>query len=150
MISLAAEQEKPIESNTPLLINPAGFLVDKSSYDTTPLELLMGQENQQMETTLRDITTAIYAAAGDDRINAIILKLDHLFGGGISKLEEIGEALETFKSTGKPVITYGQSYNQQQYFLASYADENFICTKWAVCFLTGYGMYRKLHERCRR
>ena len=141
VISLAAEQEKPIESNTPLLINPAGFLVDKSSYDTTPLELLMGQENQQMETTLRDITTAIYAAAGDDRINAIILKLDHLFGGGISKLEEIGEALETFKSTGKPVITYGQSYNQQQYFLASYADEIYLHQMGSV-FLTGYGMYR--------
>ncbi len=141
LVSISSEQPKPIANDTPLLINPSGFLVDKSTYEATPIELLMGQDNQQVETSVRDLTEAIYAAAGDERINAIILRLDNLFGGGMSKIEEIGEAIETFKSTGKPVVAYGQSFNQQQYLLASYADEIYIHQMGSV-FLTGYGMYR--------
>ena len=138
---LSVEQPEPIGDNIPLLVAPSGILVDKKTYEATPIELLAGQNQGETETQVRDLVDAILAAAEDKRISSLILKLDNLYGGGLSKLEEIGQAIEQFKASGKPVYAYAESYSQQQYYLASYADKIYLHNMGSV-FLTGYGMYR--------
>ena len=140
-VSLASEQPEPIAEGSPLLIAPSGILVDKKSYEATPLELLSGQGNQEVETEVRELVKVIKHATTDDRIPAIILKLDGMYGGGLSKIEEVAQALETFKQSGKPVIAYGTSYSQQQYYLASNADTLYLHNMGNL-FLTGFGMYK--------
>src|SRR5690606_13620715 len=88
-----------------------------------------------------DLVDAINYAATDERINTLVMELDFLLGGGISKMQEIGQALEQFKASGKRVIAFGDNYTQDQYYLASYADEIYLHDMGAI-LLTGYGSYR--------
>ena len=71
---------------------------------------------------LNDMVAAIAAAQDDDRIVGIYLK-----GSGVSLLgwgsaEELRNALAAFRSSGKPVVAYGNGYGQAEYYVASAAN----------------------------
>ncbi|WP_053979310.1 signal peptide peptidase SppA [Marinagarivorans algicola] len=139
-ISAALESApKPIEKAGPLLIAPAGTLVDQLSYEP-PLASLTGN-NKPAETELRSLIEAINQATFDPRVTALIMKLDDLGSAGVSKLQELGQAIEAFKANDKPVIAYSNMLNQQQYYLASYANTIHIHDMGGVA-ITGFGLYR--------
>lgn len=129
----------PIETPGPLFIAPAGTLVDQLSYES-PLAALSGN-NTPLETELRSLIVAINHAAYDSRITGLVIKLDDLGSAGISKLQELGQAIENFKTSNKPVIAYGNLLGQQQYYLASYANTIYIHDMGGVA-ITGFGLYR--------
>ena len=128
---------KPIEQG-PLFIAPSGMLVDQLSYEP-PLAALTG--DTPPETHLQSLIEAIQLAATDNRVTGLIIKLNDLNGGGISKLQELGQAITLFKKSQKPVIAYGNFLDQQQYYLASYADTIYIHDMGGVA-ITGFGLYR--------
>ncbi len=139
--SIVSAPSIKIPDSTAIHIAPSGFLVDQKSY-TSPLPLLVGDaENMPDETVVRTVVNVINDAATDKRVTAMVLQLDYLRGGGISKLNEIGQALQNFKAEGKLVLAYADSYTQQQYYLASYADEIYI-NELGNLFITGYGLYQ--------
>lgn len=139
----AANQQLP--NAAPLLLAPSGMLVDQYSYTSPQQQLLQGGSERNAETLVYDLVRMIDSASGDARITGIVLKLDYLHGGGISKMEEIGAALNRFRNTGKPVIAVADYYTQQQYFLASYADEIHLHNLGGV-ELTGFAMYRNYYK----
>ncbi|MFO6422962.1 signal peptide peptidase SppA [Motilimonas sp. KMU-193] len=103
---------------------------------------IFGQDpNQFREIALTDVIHAIRFAQADNRITAIVLRLEQLQGTGMNKLFEIGDALEKFKTSGKKIYAYGDFYSQSQYFLASYADEVMLNPQGAI-ILQGLGVYR--------
>ncbi len=59
---------------------------------------------------------------------------------GISKTQEIVQALESFKKTGKPVVAIGDYFTQDQYLLASHAD-TVISHPMGGVALEGYSSY---------
>lgn len=131
---------KPLPEKAALRLIPSGVLVEQRSY-TDPLTQLMEQSAAyDAETPVRDLVDAIDAASSDKRITALLLQLDYLNGGGLSKLEEVGKALERFKHSGKPVIAMGDNYTQDQYYLASYADEIHLNPMGGV-MITGFGYF---------
>ena len=71
---------------------------------------------------------AIQAAASDDRIEGIYLRMDG--GGGFDStaaMEEFRDALAGFRETsGKFVVAYNDAYSQGKYYLASVADKVYI------------------------
>ncbi len=139
-ISAALESApKPIEKAGPLFIAPTGTLVDQISYEP-PLASLTGS-NKPAETELRSLIEAINQATFDSRVTALIIKLDDLGGAGVSKLQELGQAIEAFKANDKPVIAYSNMLDQQQYYLASYASTIYIHDMGGVA-ITGFGLYR--------
>lgn len=141
LISVIVNAPKPhIPNNEALYIAPQGLLVDELSYQPSALDLLNPQM-QDPETLVRDIVKSIHDAKTDKRITGIVLNLNDLLGGGISKLTEIGEALDNFRESGKKVVAYSDFYNQQQYYLANFADEVYVHEMGGI-LLTGYGMYR--------
>ena len=129
---------KPIEQPGPLFIAPSGILVDQLSYEP-PLAALTG--DTPPETHLRSLIESIHRASTDNRVTGLIIKLNDLNGGGISKIQELGQAITAFKQSQKPVIAYGNFLDQQQYYLASYADTIFIHDMGGVA-ITGFGLYR--------
>ena len=134
-------RDTSLPEQAPLLLRPSGILVDQYSY-TSPSARLMNIGNDgPMETLVRDVVDTIDYAARDSRVTGLLLQLDKLDGGGLSKLQEIGEAIERFRAEGKPVIALADSYSQQQYFLASYADE-ILLNDMGSLVLTGMGLYR--------
>lgn len=125
-----------------LRVAPMGMLVDQRTY-VDPMSILLGDVTpEESETVVRDLVNAINYAANDQRVTALVLELDLLLGGGISKLQEVGQALENFKTSGKKIVAFGDNYTQDQYYLASYADEIYLNNMGAV-LITGYGSYRQ-------
>lgn len=148
IIVLALIPQKPVQlpEAFALRIVPQGILVDEYTYIEPMNLLLQGSENQQPETRVRDLVKAIDSAAQDSRVTALVLELDHLEGGGISKLEEIGAALKRFKETDKPLLAIGSTFSQTQYYLASYADE-ITLHDMGMVMVTGFERYQYYFKR---
>ncbi len=116
-----------------------GPLVDQKTY-TDSLEFFLDPDLPR-ETLVFDLVQAIEMAARDDRINSMTLVLDRFQGTGISKIEEVGTAIDQFRSTGKQVIAISDSYTREQYLLASHADR-ILMHPMGIVELTGYSSYR--------
>lgn len=147
LLTMLASDGKPgVPERAALLVAPVGQLVEEQSGFPAERALLklIGQEPPP-ETTMKPLLEAIRAARDDERIEALVLDLDRLVGGGVSKLRAIGAEIESFRESGKPVIATSDSYLQSQYYLASQADEVMLHHEGLV-LLTGFGSYRNYYR----
>jgi len=113
-----------IPDSAALVIAPKGAIVEQITFKS-PLQQILKEDNQK-EILLSDLIDTIDNAAFDSRINSIVLYLEEMQGGGLTTSIRIGEALERFKTNNKPVVAVADSYTQNHYFLASYADTIYI------------------------
>ncbi|WP_024460631.1 signal peptide peptidase SppA [Marinimicrobium sp. LS-A18] len=141
VLALLPKEPLVLPDEFALTLAPTGYLVDEESYVDPVNMLLSGSDDAPMETPIRPLIQAIDAGRTDPRVSGLVLELDGLLGGGISKLEEVGAALQRFKDSDKPIIALGSLYTQEQYYLASYADEIYLDPMGSV-LLTGYANYR--------
>lgn len=139
-LALSPTQPVQLPDEFALRLAPSGFLVEEQSY-VDPLSLLMGSDINEMETPVHKLIDAIDAGRDDPRVTALVLELDDFMGGGISKLEEVGAALARFRESNKPIIAVSDFYTQEQYYLASQADEVYLDPMGGV-LLTGFASYR--------
>lgn len=95
--------------------------------------------------TLSQIKDALDQARNDDRIGALVLQLQNMTESSITKLDEVGKAIEGFKTSGKPVYAIGDYYTQGQYYLAAHADDILLNPAGGVT-IQGLGVYR-LHYK---
>jgi protease-4 len=131
---------EPLPDKAALLLNISGTVVDQKS-DVNPLQALLGAPSRDdHEVLLRDVIEAIDYAAQDSSINALVMELDSLGRLGISKTQEIVDALGTFRKSGKPIVAVGTYYTQGQYLLASHAD-TVIAHPLGGVALEGYSSY---------
>ena len=131
----------PVPSSAALLINPGGVLVEQ--LEGSPLDRAIAELDNQAEpqTLVREVIDSLEHAAGDDRIQAVVLELDGLESGGLAKLQAVGQAIDKVRATGKKVIAFGNGYTRDQYYLASRADE-VIMHDLGMVYLEGYEYYR--------
>lgn len=140
LVSLFGGGLAPLPDSALLRVAPEGILVEQLSLPS-PGDLLAPDAGPAPETLVGDLVAAIDAAASDVRIKGIALQPDALAGGGLDKLDAIGAALQRFRAAGKPVIAIGDSYDQTQYYLASFADEIHLNPLGHV-LLSGFASYR--------
>lgn len=77
--------------------------------------------------SLLKVLRTLEAAAVDDRIEGIYLRMNGTGGvTGMALIEELREAIELFKQSGKFVVAYNETYSQGQYYLASAADRIYL------------------------
>jgi len=99
---------------------------DKPIYDRTPNNPFENFDFQNMKSNntagLNDVLKNLKKAAIDENIKGIYLDLSSI-PTGISTLEEIRNAMITFKESGKFIISYAESYSTTAYYLATVADE---------------------------
>ena len=132
---------EPPPEKAALLLNLAGTVVDQKS-QVEPLEALLAEPSPEShEVLLRDVIDAINFAAADPAVNSLVMELDELGYVGLSKTQEIAVALEAFKATGKPVVAVGDFYTQDQFLLASFAD-NIIVNPLGGVGIEGFSSYR--------
>jgi protease-4 len=122
-----------------LVLSLRGDIVEQKS-ETMLSNRLFGEAARE-EILLKDVIDVIDHAAEDQRVRALVLDLRHLGRAGISKLSDIGESLERFKSSGKQIYAFGDFFDQHRYYLAAHADQINIHPMGGV-MLTGYGLYR--------
>ena len=60
--------------------------------------------------------------------------------GVLAKREEIAAAIDGFREAGKPVIAYGDFYDQGQYYLAAHADEIYLDPQ-GIAYIDGYASF---------
>lgn len=143
--AIGASAPQPLPDNFALRIAPTGILVDQRSY-IDPTSALLADENQEdSETVVSELVEAINKGASDKRVTLLVLEPGLLIGGSISKLDEIGQALENFKQSGKKIIAVSDNYSQAQYYLASHADEIYLHDMGLV-EITGYGRYMNYYK----
>jgi len=132
-----------VASNSALVVKPVGIIVEELDY-VDPLDEVVDElsekSNKQPQTLLKDVIKSISLARQDQNITALVLDLGSLQGAAPSKLQDIAKAIETFKSSGKPVYAYSEFYNQYQYYLAAQADEVYMDPLGTV-YIEGYGRF---------
>ncbi len=126
-----------------LILTPAGRIVEQETETMLSSDIL--GEAAKKETLLKDIIDVIDFAKKDERIKVMVLDLRKMEAVGISKLQDIGAALERFKSGGKQIYAFGDIFNQRQYYLAAHADRLYLSPMGAV-MLQGFGLYRKYYK----
>ena len=132
---------EPLPEKAALLLNISGTVVDQKS-EINPLQALLATPSpENHEVLLRDIIEAIDYAAADPSINSLVMELDSLERLGISKTQEIVDALQNFRESGKPMVAIGDYYTQDQYLLASHAD-TVIAHPLGGVALEGYSSYQ--------
>ena len=88
-----------------LLLKLDGFVVEEPSAPD-PLTLLISQDTPLQEHRARDVVRALSTAAEDKRIKLVALDLSGFLGAGQVHLEEIGEALQLVRMSGKKVYAF--------------------------------------------
>ncbi|HLQ13860.1 MAG TPA: signal peptide peptidase SppA [Steroidobacteraceae bacterium] len=128
-----------------LVIHPSGEIVEQLAGE--PLERAINEVQGQNEpqTLLWDLTRAIRAAAGDARIQALLIDTDDLEHVGQAKLEELASAIAEFRRSGKKVVARGSYFLQGPYYLASQADEIYL-DPFGFVLLPGYDRYRMYYK----
>jgi len=145
VIAIGSSAPKPLPETFALRLAPTGLLVDQRSYiDPTSL-LLSDEDPEENETLVSDLVEAINKAAKDKRVTLLVLEPGRLLGGGVSKMNDIGQALENFKNAGKKIIAVSDNYSQDQYYLASFADEIYL-HEMGLVEITGYGRYMNYYK----
>lgn len=148
-VSLANDKNTiVINNNSALVLNLQGDVVEQKHL-IDPMDAFlneaMGQKDESPEVLLADILKVIKSAKNDERINVLVLKLDKMNRSGLTKMNIIAQALEKFKASGKKIIAIGENYTQDQYYLASYADEIWLDPNgWLI--LDGYGRYQMYYK----
>jgi len=138
------EKNITVQSGSALILNIRGDIVEEK-HEIDPMDAFINealeQPNIATEVLLTDILSVIKQAATDNRISMMVLDLENMQGSGITKLSDIAKALTEFKAQGKKIIAIGEQYSQNQYYLASYADDIWLNPKgWML--LDGYGRYQ--------
>jgi protease-4 len=145
LLSLFSSYLPTIKNNSVLMINPRGQLVEQLQGDAYERAVngIFGEISN--EVLVEDIIDALNYAENDSRISVIALKLDGMSGGGLSKLEAIGIALDKVRNSGKQVIAYSDFYSQESYYLAARADQIYIHPE-GVFFPDGYSYYSNYYK----
>jgi protease IV len=82
---------------------------------------------------LNDIINNLKKAAEDENIEGVFLDLG-IARAGWATISEIRQALQEFRESGKFIVSYGEAYTQNAYYLASVADKIYLHPEGGIDF----------------
>jgi len=74
------------------------------------------------QTAIPDLVQALNRASSDPRISGVWLDVSKMARAPLARITTITAAIDRFRSSGKPVAIYGDSFSQSQYLIATAAD----------------------------
>ncbi len=135
VISINSKKEIEIKPNTILKIDFTNPIVERKS--TNPLDEISLTSSEPKKTIeLKQVLDNIEKAKNDENIVAIYLNASSI-SAGFSQTEEIRNKLLDFKSSGKKIISYAESYSQKIYYLSSLANQLYLNPE-GIIGLTGF------------
>ena len=141
LATLFSNDDPKIAKTTALVIEPKGKLVEQLTAKTVGSLIDEARGAGIVETLLKDVIDAIDAAKDDDRVQLLVLDLNSFSGAGLTKLQDMAEAITNFKTSGKKVIAISDFYGQDAYYLAAHADE-VIVNEMGEILIEGFGRGR--------
>lgn len=118
----------PVVPKSAILKIGGNLLLAEQSSDGEfdPAALLGGGGlSQTSQIGILNAIQAIEKAAEDPAIKFIYINPTNI-SGAITHLEELRSALVKFKSSGKAIVSYAESYSQGGYYLSSVADKIYV------------------------
>ena len=105
-----------------LLLDLDGYIVEERSV-VDPVQALLSQQAPVSEYPVAEVVRALDAAAGDDRIKAVVIDLTRFMGGGQVHMQAVADAVKRVRDADKPVFTYAIGYADDAMMLAASASE---------------------------
>ncbi|MFT3737317.1 MAG: signal peptide peptidase SppA [Breznakibacter sp.] len=131
IVALSSE-EVVVKDNSILLLRLNGPIVERLT--PNPIQDLFDEMSDKPQTEgLNQILSNIDKAKRDPKIKGILLD-GGMLSAGYATIEEIRNALGSFKESGKFVYAYGTIYTQKAYYLASVADKVYVTPSGMVQF----------------
>jgi protease IV len=131
----------PIAEKTTLVLNLQGPVREQFSGSSRDHLLRQARGQKVSQTRLRDVLTALEAAAKDPAIVRVLLLTDDFAGAGPATQRELAAALQRVRAAGKPVWAWGMGYSQAAYYIAAHADRVWMHPMGGVR-IEGYGGHR--------
>lgn len=142
--ALANSSEKvQVENNSVLVIDLSKPIYDREVNDIPSMFSSDGISASSFGLT--EFLQVVDKAAKDDNIKAIMLNLSTFQANGLATAQEIREALQEFKKSGKKIYAYSDGCDQKSYYIATIADKIMVNPAGLV-LLSGMGgevMYLK-------
>ncbi len=123
IISFTKSDDVEISDNSILHLKLGYQIEDRSLND--PFTYFSGFDSFRSNPGLNEIIKNIDKASKDDRIHGIYLDLLDL-PSGLATINEVRNAIISFKESGKFVYVYGEVLSQKAYYLATTADKIFL------------------------
>jgi len=139
IVSLGQRGNIPLPRAGILVFHPQGKLVE--SIEVPGGNLLLQGLPHTDQIPVHDVIQMLQSAAEDPNIRALQLELDELDPAPLARLDMLRHAIETFRASGKPVISVGNRYSQEQYYIASAADR-IVLHPLGLVEIRGFGVYR--------
>ena len=128
VVSIASQTKDlgpQVKDKSILVFDLATSITDSRPISSTGEALQEALSSDQATTiTLRKAINTLNAAAKDKKIIGIYIKGSNAPGvTGLANLQEIRQALQRFRETGKTIIAYDMDWTEREYYLSSVADE---------------------------
>ena len=130
MMDFAENEVVAVPNNTILYINFSQPINDRTPTPSL-FDVLSPEKSDAIG--LNDILKNLEKAKVDPNIDGIYMELGFV-QAGISKLEEIREAMIDFKKSGKFIITYSEYMSQGAYYLSTVSDKIYLNPKGMLLF----------------
>lgn len=127
IISIASKTKDlgpQVKDQSILVFDLATSITDTQPISSTGEALQEALSTDEATTiTLRKVINAIDVAAQDKKIIGLYIKGTNIPGAtGLANLQEVRQALQRFRETGKTIIAYDIDWTEREYFLGSVAD----------------------------
>lgn len=111
-----------VKKNSILTINLKTHIIDSPTEEQNDL---FNIKKQNKSVLIYEALEAINKAKTDDNIKGISIETDDL-NAGITQIDDLRNAIEDFKKSGKFVYAYGNTVSQSSYYLGSVADKYYL------------------------
>lgn len=119
-LALSTASTPDVEENSVLVLKVSGDLPDYNPPD--PMAKVFGIEQSESFTSL---ITQLRKAKVDTRVNAVLLDINFP-GIGWGKADELREAIQDFRASGKKVYAYTELGMNKEYYIATAADKIYV------------------------
>lgn len=106
-----------IENNTVLKVELSTI---SEVVEENPFQRFLGGESKT-PVSLSNALRAIRKAKNNPNVAGIYLSVEHM-SAGMASVDEVRDAIEDFKQSGKFVVAYADTYGQKDYYLSTVAD----------------------------
>ena len=130
-----------IKENSVLVLKMDGTVSERAE-EGTPFDALLGMADMS-SLGLDDLVSAIGKAKDNDNIKGIYIEGGTTSFDSPATAQEVRDALQDFKQSGKWIIAYADQYMQGSYYVATVADSLFVNKTGMIDFkgMGGKGYY---------
>jgi protease-4 len=145
--ALSGKETEKVKDNTVLHIKTNKIVKDRA--EGPDIDLSAFGVDGAGESSLTSILERIKSAKEDDKIKGIYME-GFGFSAGSAMANEIRDALEDFKESGKFIYAYSEVMSQGNYFISSVADSVFVLPE-GMFFFQGLNLevtfYKKMLDK---